>query len=64
MPHFNDPNGQIAANKLLHVLSSRARKHLHLISEKDEAEDVMVSMVRPNHSLLAALTTTLTELVK
>jgi superfamily I DNA/RNA helicase len=34
VPHFNDTNGQITANKLLYVLSSRARKHLHLISEK------------------------------
>ncbi len=34
VPHFNDPNGQVAAKKLLYVLSSRARKHLHLISER------------------------------
>lgn len=34
VPHFNDPNGQINSKKLLYVLSSRARKNLHLISEK------------------------------
>lgn len=33
VPHFNDPNGQINSRKLLYVLSSRARKNLHLISE-------------------------------
>ena len=34
IPHFNDLNGQINSKKLLYVLSSRARKNLHLISEK------------------------------
>jgi superfamily I DNA/RNA helicase len=33
VPHFSDPDGDVAANKLLYVLASRARKHLHLISE-------------------------------
>lgn len=33
IPHFNDPNGKINSKKLLYVLSSRARKNLHLISE-------------------------------
>ncbi|EKT65951.1 UvrD-helicase domain-containing protein [Providencia alcalifaciens] len=33
VPHFNEANGHIAASKLLYVLSSRARKNLHLISE-------------------------------
>ncbi len=33
VPHFNEAVGHVAASKLLYVLSSRARKHLHLISE-------------------------------
>ncbi|MGL6380564.1 UvrD-helicase domain-containing protein [Aeromonas hydrophila] len=33
VPHFNEATGEVAANKLLYVLGSRARKHLHLISE-------------------------------
>jgi len=33
VPHFNDNNGAINSKKLLYVLSSRARKNLHLISE-------------------------------
>ncbi|MDC5259437.1 ATP-binding domain-containing protein [Acinetobacter baumannii] len=34
VPHFNDPNGEINSKKMLYVLASRARKNLHLISEK------------------------------
>jgi DNA helicase II / ATP-dependent DNA helicase PcrA len=33
VPHFNDNNGVENSKKLLYVLSSRARKNLHLISE-------------------------------
>ena len=33
VPHFSDSDGDVAASKLLYVLASRARKHLHLISE-------------------------------
>ncbi len=33
VPHFNDNNGVINSKKILYVLSSRARKNLHLISE-------------------------------
>lgn len=33
VPHFNDPERQESAKKLLYVISSRARKNLHLISE-------------------------------
>ena len=33
VPHFNEATGQVAAKKLLYVIGSRARKHLHLISE-------------------------------
>lgn len=34
VPHFNDKNGQESAMKLLYVIGSRARKNLHLISER------------------------------
>lgn len=34
VPHFNDPTKHVSANKLLYVIASRARKHLHLISER------------------------------
>ena len=33
VPHFSDVNKIDSAKKLLYVISSRARKHLHLISE-------------------------------
>lgn len=33
IPHFSDADGEESARKLLYVLGSRARKHLHLISE-------------------------------
>lgn len=33
VPHFNDQNGEENSKKLLYVLSSRARKNLHFISE-------------------------------
>ncbi len=33
IPHFNEVDGHVAAQKLLYVIGSRARKHLHLISE-------------------------------
>lgn len=33
IPHFSDSDGDVAASKLLYVLASRARKHLHLIFE-------------------------------
>ncbi len=34
VPHFNDSNGQESAMKMLYVIGSRARKNLHLISER------------------------------
>lgn len=34
VPHFNDGNGYNNAKKLLYVMASRARKNLHIISEK------------------------------
>lgn len=33
VPHFNDAASDISAQKLLYVVGSRARKHLHLFSE-------------------------------
>lgn len=33
VPHFNDSNGDENSKKLMYVLSSRAKKNLHLISE-------------------------------
>jgi DNA helicase-2/ATP-dependent DNA helicase PcrA len=35
VPHFNDPNGEDGAKKLLYVICSRAKKNLHLISERE-----------------------------
>lgn len=35
VPHFNDDNGFENSKKLLYVLASRARKNLHIISEKN-----------------------------
>ncbi|OHT43809.1 UvrD-helicase domain-containing protein [Flavobacterium tructae] len=34
VPHFTDENGLINSKKMLYVLASRARKNLHLISER------------------------------
>jgi hypothetical protein len=34
VPHFTEVAGIDAASKLLYVVGSRARKHLHLISER------------------------------
>ncbi len=34
VPHFADAAGDISANKLLYVIASRAKKHLHLIAER------------------------------
>jgi len=34
VPHFSDANGIESAKKLLYVIASRARKNLHLISER------------------------------
>lgn len=33
VPHFNDADGDTSAQKMLYVVGSRARKHLHLFSE-------------------------------
>lgn len=42
VPHFNDPNGQDSAMKLLYVIGSRARKNLHLISERERMNGLRV----------------------
>jgi DNA helicase-2/ATP-dependent DNA helicase PcrA len=34
VPHFSDPKGDESASKLMYVIGSRARKNLHLISER------------------------------
>jgi len=34
IPHWNDPDSTNASRKLLYVICSRAKKHLHLISEQ------------------------------
>jgi DNA helicase-2/ATP-dependent DNA helicase PcrA len=34
VPHFSDKNGSVNSKKMLYVLCSRARKNLHLISER------------------------------
>jgi superfamily I DNA/RNA helicase len=34
VPHFTDPQGDVAANRMLYVIYSRAKKNLHLISER------------------------------
>lgn len=38
VPHFNDPNSQDSAMRLLYVIGSRARKNLHLISERGRSQ--------------------------
>ncbi len=45
--HFSDSDGDVAASKLLYVLASRARKHLHLISEASRTRGDMVATSPP-----------------
>ncbi len=52
VPHFNETNGHVAASKLLYVLSSRARKHLHLISESGRPRG-LYGAYTPTESLAA-----------
>ncbi|MDR2065734.1 MAG: ATP-binding domain-containing protein [Prevotellaceae bacterium] len=35
VPHWSDPDKITASRKLLYVICSRAKKHLHLISERN-----------------------------
>mgnify|MGYP003649041258 CR=1 FL=1 len=37
IPHFSDANGSENSRKMLYVLASRARKNLHILSEKGRA---------------------------
>lgn len=37
VPHFNDAGGDDSAKKLLYVIGSRARRHLHMFSETGRA---------------------------
>ncbi len=37
IPHFSDANGSKNSKKMLYVLASRARKNLHILSEKGRA---------------------------
>ncbi|MCP1297614.1 ATP-dependent helicase [Chryseobacterium sp. S0630] len=39
VPHFSDQNKLESSKKLLYVLASRARKNLHIISERERAVD-------------------------
>lgn len=39
VPHFSDPDPENSASKMLYVLASRARKNLHLISEKGRRDN-------------------------
>ncbi|WP_336352738.1 ATP-dependent helicase [Pseudomonas atacamensis] len=52
VPHFNETNAEDAANKLLYVLGSRARKHLHLMSEVDRPRG-RYGVYTPTETLIA-----------
>ncbi|MCH8570247.1 ATP-dependent helicase [Nesterenkonia sp. AY15] len=53
LPHFNEPDKTTAANRSLFVISSRARKNLHLISERGRF-DYRGDEQRPTQVLAAA----------
>jgi len=40
IPHFSEPKKRESAKKILYVLASRARKNLHLISERGRNQNV------------------------
>ncbi len=54
VPHFNDPDSQNSAKKLLYVISSRSKKNLHLISERERMnyrnEEYSVTQVLADYS--------------
>ncbi len=52
VPHFNDANGDVSAQKLLYVLGSRARKNLHLFSETGRSRG-RYDVYRPTQKLAA-----------
>jgi DNA helicase II / ATP-dependent DNA helicase PcrA len=51
VPHFNDSNGQESAMKLLYVIGSRARKNLHLISERGRVRQYKSDEYQVTHKL-------------
>ena len=53
IPHFNDPNGQDSARKMLYVIGSRARKNLHLLSETGRQRGGGFGMYQPTQVLAA-----------
>ena len=53
VPHFNDPNRQESAMKLLYVIGSRARKNLHLISERGRVRQYSGQEYQATHKLAA-----------
>jgi superfamily I DNA/RNA helicase len=54
VPHFNDTDGDASAQKLLYVIGSRARKHLHLFSEAGRPRGAR-NVYRPTHRLAACV---------
>ncbi|MGH1484712.1 MAG: UvrD-helicase domain-containing protein [Cellvibrionaceae bacterium] len=55
VPHFSEENKRESANKLLYVISSRARKNLHLISETGRNQNMPTLELRElnyNYSLV------------
>lgn len=45
LPHFSDNNGTDSAKKMLYVLSSRAKKNLHLISETGRRQNIPTAVL-------------------
>lgn len=52
VPHFNDADGDVSAQKLLYVVGSRARKNLHLFSETGRSKG-RYDVYRPTERLAA-----------
>lgn len=53
VPHFREQDGHRSATKLLYVIGSRARKHLHLISEQGRQNKKKKTAYLPTERLLA-----------
>lgn len=54
VPHFNDENGDVSAQKMLYVVGSRARKNLHLFSETGRRRG-RNDVYQPTRKLLACI---------
>lgn len=54
VPHFNDADGDVSAQKLLYVVGSRARKNLHLFSESGRSRG-RYNVYLPTERLLACV---------